>query len=145
MQVEKQITVRCPIEQVFAFVTDMHKVKLWLPVENMRQISNGPIGVGSTFAQDALFMGQRLSATIQVTRYEPPYVFAFKTIQGPIPMSNSIYCARVATTGETRVTLVGEADPGPAMKLLGPFIVPIVKKQLDNQINQLKRALENQA
>ena len=62
MRVEKNIVVERPIETVFAFLTDMHKVKLWLPIDNIRQTSSGPIGVGSTFAQEAQFLGQRFAA-----------------------------------------------------------------------------------
>jgi uncharacterized protein YndB with AHSA1/START domain len=144
MKVEKSIIVERPIEIVFAFITDMHKVKLWLPIENIRQTSSGPMGIGSTFAQEAQFLGQRFETTSEVTRYEPPHVFALKMIQGPFPLTNSMYC-EPTETGRTRLTIIGEADPGPAMKVMGPIIVPLIKKQLDTQISQLKCALETQA
>jgi carbon monoxide dehydrogenase subunit G len=143
MRVEKTIVVERPVERVFAFITDMHKVKLWLPVDNIRQTSSGPIGMGSTFAQEAQFLGQRFQATSIVTRYEPPHVFALK-IQGPFALTNSMYCESTKTGG-TKLTMVGEADPGPAVMLMGPLIVPLVTKQVDTQINLLKRALETQA
>jgi hypothetical protein len=99
--------------------------------------------VGSTFAQEAQFLGQRFQATSEVTRYEPPHVFALK-IQGPFSFTNSMYC-EPTKTGGTKLTMVGEADPGPAMMLMGPFVVTLVTKQLDTQISLLKRALETQA
>lgn len=143
MKVEKNIVVERPVESVFAFITDMHKVKRWLPIENIRQTSSGPMGVGSTFAQEALFMGQRFETTSEVTRYEPPHVFALKIIQGPFPLTNSMHC-EPTDTGGTKITMIGEANLGPAIKLMGPLIVPLVHKQLDTQINLLKRALETQ-
>jgi uncharacterized protein YndB with AHSA1/START domain len=144
MKVEKNIVVERPIEIVFAFITDIHKAKLWSPVDNIRQTSSGPMGVGSTFVQQAQFMGQRFEATTQVTRYEPPHVFAFKVIQGPFPLTNTMRC-EPTNTGGTKVTIIGEADPSPATKLMGPLVVPLVTKQLDTQINLLKRAIETQA
>jgi uncharacterized protein YndB with AHSA1/START domain len=144
MKVEKTIVVERPIEIVFAFITDMRKVKLWLPIENIRQTSSGPMGVGSTFVQEAQFMGQRFPTTSVVTRYDPPHVFALKITQGPFLLTNTMYC-EPTNTGGTKLRIIGEADPGPAIKLLGPLVVPLVHKQLDTQINLLKRALETQA
>jgi carbon monoxide dehydrogenase subunit G len=143
MKVERSIVVERPVERVFAFITDMHKVKLWLPVNNIRQISSGPMGVGSTFAQEAQFLGQRFQATSEVTRYESPRVFALK-IHGPVSFTNSMYC-EPTNTGGTRLRMVGEADPGPAIRLMGPLVVSLVTKQLETQISLLKRALETQA
>jgi carbon monoxide dehydrogenase subunit G len=137
MKVEKIIVVERPIELVFAFITDMHKVKLWLPIENIRPTSSGPMGVGSTFVQEAQFLRQRFEAISEVIRYEPPRVFVIKMIQGPFPLTNSMYC-EPTETGGTRLTMIGETDSGPAMKLMGPLL----KKQLDTQINLLKYALE---
>lgn len=145
MKVERSIVVERPIERVFAFMTDMHKVKLWLPIDNIRQTSSGPMRVGSTFVQDAQFMGQRFQATSEVTRYEPPRVFGLK-IQGPLSLTiiNSMYC-EPTNTGGTRLRMVGEADMGPATRLMGPLSTSFITKQLDTQINLLKHALETQA
>ena len=141
MRVEKNIIVQRPINIVFAFITDMDKVKLWLPVDHVRQVSRGPINVGSIFTQQAHFLGQRFQATIEVTQYEPDRLFAFKMLEGPLPLSNTMSC-RSTSTGGTILTMIGEADAKAAMKLMGPLIVPLVKKQLDTQMNLLKRALE---
>jgi carbon monoxide dehydrogenase subunit G len=142
MRVERSIVVERPIERVFAFITDMHRVKQWLPVNNIRQTSSGPMGVGSTFAQEAQFLGQRFQATSEVTRYEPPRVFALK-IQGPFSFTNSMYC-EPTNTGGTRLRMVGEADPGLAIRLMGPLVMPLITRQLDTQVSLLKRALETQ-
>src|SRR5579859_1676268 len=131
MKVERSIVVERSVERVFAFITDMHKVKLWLPVNNIRQTSSGPMGVGSTFVQEAQFLGQRFQATSVVTRYEPPHVFALK-IQGPFSLTNSMYC-EPTKTGGTKLRMVGETDPSPAIMLMGPLAMTLITKQLDTQ------------
>jgi len=65
-------------------------------------------------------------------------------IQGPMRLINSVHC-EPTETGGTKITMVGETDLGPAVKLMGPLIVPLIQKQLDTQINLLKQALETQA
>jgi uncharacterized protein YndB with AHSA1/START domain len=141
MRVEKSVVINCPVENVFAFVTDFCKVPLWMPVRDLRPTSSGPIGIGSTYAQSAEFLGQRFEGTIQVTEYDPPQTFAFKIIHGPFPLANRMTFVRLADE-RTAMTLVGEAEPGNVLKLAGPFIVPLAKKQLETQISTLKRLLE---
>ncbi len=143
IRVEKTVVINRPIETVFAFITDMDKVKLWLPVREIRQLTSGPIGVGSRYAQQSEFVGQRLDATIEVTEFEPTHVFAFKVVEGPFPLTTRITLAPAGAN--TQVTLYGEADPpGGAMKLAGPLVGPIARKQLETQAGNLKRALESQ-
>ncbi len=143
MRIEKSVVIKRPVDAVFAFVTDMHKVNLWLPVSNIRQLSSSATGVGATFAQTAEFMGQRFDMTIETTEYEPPRVFAFKMIQGPFPLTTKMVFAPL--NGDTNLTMIGEAEPGKGLKLAGPFLSTIVKKQLENQVNALKRAVEAEA
>ena len=70
-------------------------------------------------------------------------MFALK-IQGPFVLTHIMYC-EPTKTGGTRLRMIGEADPSPAIRLMGPFVVPLITRQLDTQISLLKRALETQA
>ena len=141
IRLERSITIARPIEAVFAYVTDMNKVKSWLPVRDIRALSPGAIGVGSTYAQTAVFMGREFASTIEVTQYQPTRLFAFKMIQGPFPLSNTMTLAPTPGGG-TILTIIGEAEPGSALSFIGPFVTPIVKKQMESQVNQLKHAIE---
>ncbi|GCE13694.1 SRPBCC family protein [Tengunoibacter tsumagoiensis] len=142
MKVEKSIVIARPVEKVFAFVTQMENVKRWLPVTEVQALSNGPLGVGSRFRQSGEFMGQHFEGAIEVTRYEPSHAFSFKLVDGPFPLSNDMTFD--AVPGGTRLTLVGEADPGSKLKFAGPFLMPMVRKQLDTQVNTLKRVIESE-
>jgi ribosome-associated toxin RatA of RatAB toxin-antitoxin module len=144
IRIERTILIQRPVADVYAFVTDMHSVRSWLPVSDIRPVSGGPMRVGATFAQTAEFMGRKFYSTIEVTQYEPLRIFAFKMIEGPFPLTNTM---TFAPSGEnaTNLTLVGEAKPGNALKFLGPLVTPVVKKQLETQCSQLKKVLETRA
>lgn len=143
MRLEKKVVIDRPIEKVFAFVTDTNKVPLWMPVHDLRQTSGGSMGVGSTFAQSGELFGQRFEGVIQVTEYDPPRVFAFKVVQGPFPLTNRITFVPLDNQ-RTDIALVLDMEPGNALKLAGPFLTPVVKKQLETQVANLKRAVEAQ-
>ncbi|GLV59072.1 ATPase [Dictyobacter sp. S3.2.2.5] len=141
MRLERSIAIARSIEVVFAYVTTMDNVKSWLPVKDIRAISEGPMRVGSTYAQTAVFMGRQFDSTIEITRYEPPRLFAFKMIQGPFPLANTMTFASTPDGG-TMLTVIGEAEPGNTLNFVGPLVTPIVKKQLENQVTALKKAIE---
>jgi uncharacterized protein YndB with AHSA1/START domain len=144
IRIERTILIHRPVADVYAFVTDMNSVRSWLPVSDIRPVSGGPMRVGATFAQTAEFMGRKFHSTIEVTQYEPPRIFAFKMIEGPFPLTNTMTFAPGGDNG-TNLTLVGEAEPGNALKFLGPLVTPVVRKQLETQCSQLKKVLETNA
>lgn len=141
IRMERTICIQQPVEVVFAYVTDMTKVPSWLPVSAIRCLSTGPMAVGSTFKQTAEFMGRHFDSTIQVTQYAPPHTFAFTMIDGPFPLNNTM-ALTPTSAGATNLTMIGEANPGGALKFLGPLVTPLVRKQLETQVTQLKKVLE---
>ncbi len=140
MRLEKSVVINRPEEEVFAFVTDMHKVKLWMPIKDIQQISGEGVQKGATFSQTVEFMGQRFSGVMQLTEFDPPHTFAFKVIQGPFPLANRMVFTALGQ--QTNINLICDAEPGNALKIAGPLIGTIAKKQLETQLNTLKRLLE---
>ncbi len=144
MKIERSVDIQRPNETVFAFITDMSKAKLWLPVKEMRQLSDGPVGVGSTFTQTFEAMGQSIEATTQVTQYDPPHALTFKLVQGPVPLTTTMQLTPLDGDKATRLTFVGEVELSGKQKLMAPMINTMVKKQLDTQVAQLKQAVESE-
>jgi len=141
IRMERTVLIQRPIEAVYAYVTDMEKVRTWLPVSNIRPLTAGPIGLHSAYKQTAEFMGQSFDSTIKITRYEPPHAFAFEMIEGPFPLTTTMIFVSAGESATT-LTTVGEANPGSALKFLGPLVTPLVRKQLETQVTQLKKVLE---
>ena len=85
MNIEGSTVINQPINVVFAFGVDIANFPRWIPAQGVRQISQGPAGVGTTFEHVPQFLGQRFESTAEVTEYEPNSTFAFKTSSGPVP------------------------------------------------------------
>ncbi len=140
MRVERSVVICRPVDEVFAFVTDMDNVTRWTPACEIRQMGQGPMAVGARFVQVGEILGRRIEAMTEVTAYTPPDVFAFKTISGPIPLSNAFRFVPVPEG--TRVEIVGEGEPGSVFKLAGPLFNAAIRKQIETQLEKLKNILE---
>lgn len=140
MQVVKTVLIECPIEKVFAYVTDMNKVTEWTPACEIHQLGSGPIGVGSRFTQAGEFFNRRLEFTTEVTHYEVPRLFGFKSLTGPVALETQILFESVGE--KTRVTMTGEGEPGGMFKFARGLMAPMLNKQIDTQLEKLKRILE---
>src|SRR5438876_1153889 len=119
MRVERSVVICRPVDEVFTFVTDMRNVTRWTPACEIRQVGQGPMAVGARFVQVGEILGRRIEATTEVTEYTPSAVFAFKTVSGPIPLSNTFRFIEV--NEGTRIEVVGEGEPGSLFKLAGPL------------------------
>ncbi|SRR6266700_1085221 len=140
MRVERDIVICRPVDEVFAFVTDMHNVTRWTPACEIRQVGEGPMAVGARFVQVGEILGRRIEATTEVTEYAPSATFAFKTVSGPIPLRNTFRFFGVSEG--TRVEIVGEGEPGSLFKLVGPLFNAAIRKQIETQLEKLKNILE---
>jgi hypothetical protein len=62
---QQSVVINRPVEQVFAFVSDLENDPLWTPGAVMRRTSQGPLGVGTTFQQYDRFMGRRMDLSLR--------------------------------------------------------------------------------
>src|SRR5215218_6182459 len=87
IKVEHTVTIRRPVREVFAFVTNIGNFPRWMGeiIKKSAALGTGPVGVGTTFAQTAQFLGRRVETQFVVTAYEPDARFCVQATSGPIP------------------------------------------------------------
>ena len=78
-RVTNRITIRRPIEDVFAVLTDVEKTGTWFP-GNVKEhwTSPGPHGVGSTRHAVVTTFGRRTENDAVTTEYDPPHRAAMR-------------------------------------------------------------------
>jgi uncharacterized protein YndB with AHSA1/START domain len=133
-----------PLEQVFAFVSDLENAPQWTPGAVMRRTSQGQLGVGTTFQQRDRFMGRRMDLSLEVTDYEPPHRIGLRTISGQLSFGGTRMFEPVGEAA-TRVTFVGEGHAPGMLKLAEPLLTAAGERRLRAQLGNLKRLLEAQA
>ena len=144
IKIETSVVINRPIEEVFAFVTDVEKMPQWsAELVEAKKTSEGPVGVGTTFSAVAKVLGKRMENDHEVSEYEPNSKFAFKPTSGPVQLEIEYTFESVA--GGTKFTVVAEAETGGFFKLAAPILARTMQRQYKTNFANLKDLLEAQA
>ena len=95
LEFENTIAIERPIDEVFAFLSDFENIPKWnYYVLEVRQLSESPIGIGTTYHQGRKSDQQ----DFRIIEFEPDHMVAVKTL----PQSSPSF--------ERRFTLYEEGD-----------------------------------
>jgi uncharacterized membrane protein len=141
--VQESVVIKRPAEQVYAFVTDPKNLPKWEPaILEVEQTSTGEIGVGTTYRGVNKMMGMRMKWTATVNECEPNKKWSESIISGSSRIDEQL--SFDAADGGTKFTLAYDMKAGGILKLLSPMITSTTRKQLKENLNNLKRILEAQ-
>lgn len=144
IKIRNSFQINRPVEEVFAFVTNIDKLPLWAgPVTEAKQTSEGPIGVGTTQTQTAQFLGRKVETNQEVTEYELNKKFSTKATSGPLPME--VRYTFESVDGGTMVQLEGDVAAGGFFALAEPIAGRMLQRQTDADAVTLKELLESGA
>ena len=140
---EKSILINRPQQEVFDFVTDLANDSKWQSnIESVERVSDGPIGVGSTWRYVTKFLGRKNETEIQMTSYDPPHQASVKAINGPVPFENTHKFE--SQNGGTLLTLTGQAEIGGLFKMAEGLAGKQIEKQMEADAAALKKLLETE-
>jgi uncharacterized membrane protein len=138
---EGTIVINRPIEEVFKKATDIANHVHWTTgLEEARLTSPGPILAGSTYVYKTVMMGFRLDTVGEVVEYQSPFIYKWKSIKGPFPLSGGINFKAVPEG--TLVTQYTDADPGGFFKLASSVLFSNAQKQVDENLRRMKDWME---
>ncbi len=144
VRVETSVVIKRPVEEVFKFMENPANDLRWQAgILESEQISEGPIGVGTTMRSASTFLGQRLESTVEVTEHEPNKKIAIKSLSGTIPIEAS-YTFEAVEEG-TKIVLRGQGDVGGVFKLAEPLVARAAQRQFEGNLATLKDILETGA
>jgi uncharacterized protein YndB with AHSA1/START domain len=139
---EKTITINRPIEEVFAYVSDLQNGPEWQNgLVEARRITEGPLGVGTKFTDVRKFPGGKLESVVQCTTYEPNKKVVFKTITGSWPFEDTWIFE--STAEGTRLTDRLDLHTSGWMRLVVPLVASGLRRDMDANIGILKNMLES--
>jgi uncharacterized membrane protein len=142
VKIEHSLVIARPIEQVFVFLVNPSNNSLWQEgVIESRQISEGPVGVGTRGRDIREFFGRRIECDYEIVEYEPKERIRFKSISGLTQFDGS-YTFQSVQQG-TRFTFTIEGNAGPWFSLATPLAARLAKKQVEADSNRLKKLLES--
>ncbi len=132
------------VEDVFAALNDFDKMPVWsTSLTEVRLTSPGPVGVGSTVVYVGRFLGRNFESPSEYTEYVANRRMVTKTVSGPFHLE-------IATTfepvdGGTKITDHYRGETRGFFKVAEPIAVRLAKRQFENDSENLKTLLEENA
>jgi len=142
MEVTSSIEIDRPAAEVFEFVADMANNPRWQKGQvRCDWTSEPPIGLGSTYDQEARFLGKSIVSTFEVVEYTHGHHIRIVTTGGTM----EIDVTRTVESLDDDRCVVGaivRGAPPKAMKLLGPLLPKMVRSSVKRDYQNLKTLLE---
>lgn len=141
-QIEGEILIGRPIEEVFDFVADQRNEPHYNPrMIRAAKITGGPVGKGTVFRSAAKSMGRAAEMRIELTGYDRPARLASRTIMRQADMEGML-TFEPAPPG-TRMRWSWQVRPKGAVRLLAPLITWMGRRQEQTIWASMKRYLED--
>jgi uncharacterized protein YndB with AHSA1/START domain len=137
----EDLVINRPVQEVFAFVSDHSNDRLWKPfVTESRQISAGPIGVGTRFEIVTVAWGYRHSGEVEILEYEPDRMFAYRGHDRHFPFVARLMFS--TTPSGTHIRGHVEFQARGMWKLLSTLPLMFFRSQTKRTFVRLKQVIE---
>src|SRR3989442_12544631 len=146
-QVEGEIVIRRPVEEVFDYVADeRHEPNFNSRMSRVELLTTEPIGAGSRFGVEMTMMRRAFDMTVEFTAFERPRLLGSTSRSlprggkgRPLLTAGSLTFDPVPEGTRMRWSWQGET-PG-AMRLLGPLVGRVGRGEEGRVWGSLKRVL----
>jgi Polyketide cyclase / dehydrase and lipid transport len=124
-----QTRVDRPQDEVFDYIADLANEPEWnLDASNVvRTSAGGPVGLGTVWEEDFARVGHYVTT---IDAYERPSVLAFAA-ENPRTDAHVRFDFAADGAGATSVSCVVELTMKGGMRLLEPFLAPLIRKQIE--------------
>jgi carbon monoxide dehydrogenase subunit G len=137
---ENTVTIRRPVDDVFAFLADFENVPRWnYAIVETRKVSPGPVGVGTTYRQTRS-VPRSSEEAFEVIVFEPS---SRLEVQGDLGAFRAKVSYALEPTGSgTRLTNAVELGSSGLLALVGPLATSRVNHAVAANLETLKQILE---
>ena len=140
MEFSATVDINRPVEEVFAQFADVERAPEWSkPVAEREKLTEGPVGVGTTYRAVDKAPGRTLRHTMTVTAFEPNRRMAVASTE---KLFGGWETRFEGNDNRTTLTFRQRIDlPGP-YRLLAPVIGFWGKRQLEADLQRFKERVE---
>lgn len=140
-QIQGEILIDRPVENVFDFVSDQCNEPLYnTEMLSSEKISEGPVGLGSRFQAIMRSGKSTFPVDIEFTSFERPTRLGSHSLANGMIMDGELVFEPVGTA--TRMTWAWNVRPTGALRLLSPLITWMGRRQENRIWSALKSHLE---
>lgn len=138
------VVVQCPVEDVFAFVTNARNNPLWQSASGLKAIQqepDNPVGVGTRITETRSFMGRDIENCSEVTEYEPNRRYVRTQIGDGGPIMQGEYTFEPVAAG-TRWTSVIHIQANDSFAIAASMLADRLQQSTETGMAEAKALLE---
>lgn len=130
-----------PPKEVFEVLSNPTRAAEFLDnIKESKQLTDGPIAVGTKFRETRVVNGKEASADLLVSVYEPDSRIGISTEAEGITVAYNYHLS--PQDDGTRLTWACELEASGLRRMMLPMVAAIMKKEDGNHLRQLKSYLE---
>ena len=143
LKTEVSVKINRPPAGVFAVLTDvLHQPEWSKGVRKVRDVSQDPVRLGTTWTQINPLVGKEIEAHATVNVYEADRKFGF-AIDKPFP-AHGLFLLEPSGSG-TNLSFSMEGEPGGFFGVAAPLLRKAIKGTMSSDLQALKTQLEARA
>jgi uncharacterized protein YndB with AHSA1/START domain len=140
-RVRGEILIHRPVEMVFDYVADQRNEPVYNPrMLQSEKITDVPIGVGTRFRATARSGRRMVEMLIKITEYDRPRRLGSRTTMSSVDVNGGLTFEPV--DGATRMSWSWEVSPRGPLRLFGPLVARLGRRQEQTIWTGLKAQLE---
>jgi hypothetical protein len=117
----RRLVVPLPVDETFAYLSRFSSAAEWDPgVSSARMVTLDPVGLGSVFALDAVFLGNTVPLRYEITDFDPPNRVVLAAENASVRSTDQITFTRDSSGGT-----VVQYDADLALKGVARLAAPI--------------------
>lgn len=143
LEFESKIIIHKPVEEVFQFLSkqENHQHIFKANIE-CRQITAGPMQVGSEVVNTASFLGSKMKEHFEVIEFEENQTIRKRTLPDSTHPSEDCFSLRAISPTQTELKLYMIAWPTGLFKYLLPIVKPLFTKRVEQDLKAFKIYME---
>lgn len=141
MNTQTAIDVDVPSARAFALISDFSRNPEWQEgMERCAWTSTGPLAVGSTYEQEARFLGKAILSTFQVTELTPGRSVSIESVVSTFPIQVRRW---VEPLGPEQCRIHASVSGQPPWYMRLPGMASMVARSVAQDYTRLKALLES--
>ncbi|MDH3498643.1 MAG: SRPBCC family protein [Acidimicrobiia bacterium] len=143
IQVTASVDIDRPASDVFDYLADMSNNPKWQRgMQQCSWTSEPPLRLGSTYDQQATFLGKQIISSFEVVEFEAGRRIRIKTTGGTMPIDVTRE-VRTRPDGTASVTATVRGESPGLLRLAGPLMRVLVAASVRGDYRRLKAVLES--
>lgn len=142
-RIEGSMSMNAPTASIWERLIDFPGIPSWEGgVLEVRQVSPGPPGVGTTLVARRVYGGRESTVDCRITAWDEGRGATMSIRGGPIREASVRYAVEPAADGRALVTYSAEGEFRGAWRLLTPLAGVMARNQIRSNLERLKRQVE---